>query len=224
MSTFPGDARAGAAVYNRLTLGAYDRFVLGFTNDLVWRCPSELLLAHYQRHVGLRHLDIGVGTGYFLDCCRFAGQPRIVLADLNTASLRATAARLARYAPVCHELNVLEPFSLTEAPFDSVGMNYLLHCLPGDMAAKAAALRHAAAQLRPGGVLFGSTVLGEGVRHNALGRVLMAAYNRQGIFGNRHDSLQELRTALQAAGLARVEIRVEGVVALFAAYRPESKD
>lgn len=219
MTTMQEDARAGAAVYNRLTLAVYDRFVLGFSNNRAWRCPSRVILDHYQSHVGARHLDIGVGTGYFLDHCRFpVPHPVIVLADLNPASLAATAARLQRYAPTTHEVNVLEPFRLPEAPFDSVGMNYVLHCLPGTLETKATVFGEVAAQLRPGGVFFGSTILGQGVSHNAVGRALMSAYNRKGIFSNRADDAATLETCLRRY-FPRVNVQVQGVVALFTAFK-----
>jgi SAM-dependent methyltransferase len=213
------DADAGAAVYNRATLLAYDFWVLGVSNRYAWHCPTAVLLAHYERHVGARHLDIGVGTGYLLDRCRFpVAAPLVALADLNPASLAASARRIRHLHPQVHRVNVLEPFRLPEAPFDSVGMNYLLHCLPGTLADKAPALRHAAAQLRPGGVLFGATILGEGIRHNLFGRLLMGAYNRRGIFSNRHDSAGALH-ALLAHELEDVSVQVTGQVALFSGRR-----
>ncbi|MDF2446335.1 MAG: SAM-dependent methyltransferase [Moraxellaceae bacterium] len=213
------DARAGAAVYNRATLLAYDFWVLGVSNRWAWNCPTAALLAHFDRHVGRRHLDIGVGTGYLLDHCRFpAGSPEVVLADLNPASLAAAAWRLRRLRPVTHEVNVLEPFRLPGAPFDSVSMNYLLHCLPGTLADKAPAIRHAAAHLRPDGTLFGATILGEAARHNAFGSLLMRLYNARGIFGNREDTAEALREVL-ARELQSVEVRVLGKVALFSGRR-----
>ncbi|MDR3414939.1 MAG: class I SAM-dependent methyltransferase [Nevskia sp.] len=213
------DAQRGAAIYTPRTLRVYDRFVLGFSNDHAWRCPSTRLLRNYDEHIGARHLEIGVGTGYFLDRCRFpVEQPQVVLGDLNPNTLEATLARLQRYHPTTHQLNVLEPFSLPEAPFDSIALNYLLHCLPGDMHSKAAVFEHCASQLRPGGVLFGSTILGQGVRHNLIGRALMSLYNSKGIFGNRNDDLETLRAGL-SRNFARVELEQVGVVAVFAAHR-----
>lgn len=213
------DVEAGAAVYNRATLLAYDLWVLGLSNRFAWHCPTALLLAHFDRHVGGRHLDIGVGTGYLLAHCRFpVSRPELVLADLNPASLAAAAHRIRRLQPRTHRINVLEPFALPEAPFDSVSMNYLLHCLPGNLEEKAAAIGNAAAQLRAGGVLFGATILGEGVRHNAFGRTLMRAYNRRGIFSNYGDSAVLLGDVLRRH-LHDVEVRLEGKVALFAGRR-----
>jgi len=60
---------AGQAVYSKRVLGNYDLVVLGLSNRFLWRCPTERLLEHYNRHVTENHLDVGVGTGYFLDNC-----------------------------------------------------------------------------------------------------------------------------------------------------------
>jgi SAM-dependent methyltransferase len=212
-------ADAGAAIYGPLTLRAYDFWVLGVSNRFAWGCPTSVLLARFESQVGARHLDIGVGSGYFLAHCRFpAGSPHIVLADLNPASLNAAARRIRHLQPATHRVDVLQPFTLPESPFDSVSMNYLLHCLPGPLAAKAPAVRHAAAQLRPGGILFGATILGEGVQHNAFGAALMGVYNRRGIFSNRDDSLAALQTLL-GQELEKVEVRQLGRVALFSGRR-----
>ncbi len=65
------------------------------------------------------------------------------------------------------------------------------------------------------GVLFGVTILGRGVKHTRLARLVLRANNRQGVLSNLNDGLEDLD-----AGLARVfashEIRV-GAVALFTA-------
>lgn len=213
------DAAAGAAYYSRASLLAYDLWVLGLSNRYAWACPTETLLQHFHSHVGARHLDIGVGTGYLLDHCHFpVANPFIVLADMNPASLAAASHRIRHLHPLMHQLNVLEAFKLPEAPFDSVSMNYLLHCLPGSFADKAPAVAHAAAQLKPGGVLFGATILGDGVSHNALGGILMRVYNRQGIFSNRQDSADALQQMLEQH-LKHIQLRIVGRVALFSGKR-----
>ncbi|UOT08541.1 hypothetical protein MPY17_39840 (plasmid) [Rhodococcus opacus] len=50
--------KAGAAPYSRALLAVYDTVVLRWSNTLVWRCPSERLLAHYNSHLGDRHLEV----------------------------------------------------------------------------------------------------------------------------------------------------------------------
>lgn len=216
------DTRPGAAVYNRATLMAYDFWVLGVSNRYAWACPTAALLGHFENHASGRHLDIGVGSGYLLRQARFpVERPEVVLADLNPASLAAAARRIRHLGPTTHRVDVLQPFRIPGPPFASVSMNYLLHCLPGDLAGKAPAVRHAAAQLRAGGSLFGATILGEGVRHNAFGRALMGVYNARGIFSNRQDSVEALHAVL-APELEDVEVQVIGRVALFAGRKPRT--
>ena len=110
-------AGAGAAVYSKPVLMIYDLFVLGFSSSVAWRCPSRTLLAFYNQHVSGNHLDVGVGTGYFLDKCSFpTGTPNISLLDLNRNSLQVTAKRLDRYKPKSHVANVLKPDRLGNIP------------------------------------------------------------------------------------------------------------
>lgn len=216
------DTAPGQAVYRPWVLFAYDLYVLKLSCSLAWRCPARVLLAQYDRLVSGKHLDVGVGTGYFLDRCRFpVERPEVHLLDLNENSLRHAARRLARYQPTQHLGDVLAPIELTER-FDSVGLNFLLHCLPGNLRVKGRALRELAKVVTDEGVLFGSTILGRGVAHNAMARKLMAVYNRRGIFGNEEDDEATLREALEAA-FERVDVRVVGCVASFEARSPRAR-
>ena len=215
MSITPEQIEAGQAVYTERLLGAYDFLVLGLSNRLLWSCPTRRLLEHYNKHIGANHLDVGVGTGYFLDKCRFpAPAPRIALMDLNQNALDFAARRIARYRPEVHRRNVLDPISIDGAKFDSVGVNYLLHCLPGSIESKSVALDHLRALMNPGAVLFGSTLLQGGVHRHWLARRVMDAYNRKGIFSNRHDDLDGLARALRQR-FTEVSVEVVGCAALF---------
>jgi Methyltransferase domain len=212
------EVEAGQRVYTPLVLWSYDLLVLGFSNRFVWRCCSSRMLERYDRYVGARHLDVGVGTGWFLDHCSWPVEgPQITLLDLNGNSLSAASRRIRRYAPATIQANVLDPVELGDVRFDSIGANYLFHCLPGGLEWKATTV---ASNLRPylasNGVLFGSTILGRGVAHNLLGRRLMRLYNRKGIFSNLEDDLHGLERGL-ASQLTDVEVEVVGVVALFTA-------
>lgn len=212
------DVERGQRIYTPIVLRAYDLFVLGFSNRFVWRCPSGTQLEQYDRHVGRHHLDLGVGTGWFLDRCTWpVEQPEIALLDLNENSLSLAAQRLRRYTPRTVRANVLEPLPLGDARFESAAANYLLHCLPGRIESKAATLaRNARPYLESRGVLFGSTILGRGVSHGRIGRRLMRIYNGKGIFSNAEDDERGLEQGL-ASVFEDVEIEVVGAVALFAA-------
>jgi SAM-dependent methyltransferase len=211
--------RAGHVAYTPGLLAWYDWLVLGVSNRFIWRCPTPRLLELYDAHVTANHLEIGVGTGYFLDRCRFPSPPRrLVLADLNEHCLALTRQRVARYAPETLQHDVFAPLPDGVGRFDSIGLNYVLHCLPGDLAAKAVVFDHLHAALNPGGVLFGSTLLAEGVRNSFAARRLMAFYNRKAIFSNLRDRLSDLEPAL-AARFADVQIDTIGSVGRFVARR-----
>jgi SAM-dependent methyltransferase len=210
---------AAHAAYTRRSLRGYDLLVHGLSNHVLWRCPTRELLAHYDAHVSANHLDVGVGTGYFLDRCRFpTARPRLALMDLNPECLRAAASRVARYRPEVYQYNVLEPIELAAAPFDSIGLMYLLHCLPGALADKARVFDNVAAHLRPGGVLFGATLLQGDAPRGFLAQRLMDFYNAKGIFNNARDDRATLERALRER-FARSEVRLVGCVALFVAYK-----
>jgi hypothetical protein len=214
-SVRPATKLAGAAVYTPLVLGVYDAFVLGFSNRFAWRCATSRMLARYDAWAGPRHLDVGVATGFYLDRCRWPrGCTAVTLLDVNEDALRTAAARVRRYSPRTVRADVLGPLDLGEARFDSIAVNYLFHCLPGGAERNAApVLERLWPHVAPGGVLFGSTILGTGVRHNALGRRLMDIYNQRGIFSNTLDSAEGLRRAAPPG--AQMEIEVCGTVALF---------
>ena len=212
-----GDARQGAAAYTPLTLALYDLAVLRLSNSFVWQCSSQVLLDFYRQHVSDKHLDIGVGTGYFLDKCRFPSAfPEIALFDLNPHSLAKSAKRLRRYNPSCYKGNALQPINIGMSGFGSISLNYLLHCLPGNLASKSIVFEHVKPLLRDGGVMFGSTILGKDVPHNPLAKQLMQIYNAKGIFSNLSDRLSDLEAGLSAHFDEHI-IHIAGCVALFSA-------
>ena len=206
---------AGQAVYNKRTLAVYDFLVLGVSNRFLWKCPTRRLEQHYCSHLTANHLDVGVGTGYFLDRCRFPSPtPRIALMDLNGDALEFAAQRIKRYNPETYRRNILEPISMDAAKFDSVGINYLLHCVPGSIDSKAVALDHLKVLMNPNAVLFGSTLLQGGVPRSWLSKRLMNVYNKKGIFSNRQDDLGGLKRALNER-FREVTVEVVGCAALF---------
>ena len=206
---------AGQAVYTKLTLAIYDLWVLGISNRFIWKCPSSHLLELYNQHISGNHLDLGVGTGFFLDRCTFpTSNPRLFLMDLNPNSLEVTSRRVARYHPKTYRRNVLEPIQFNEEGFDSVGLNYLLHCLPGTMLTKAFVFEQVKLLLNPGGVVFGSTLLTRGVERGFLAQRLMDVYNKKGIFTNQDDNLEDLKKILKQ-NFSEISVKTIGCAALF---------
>lgn len=209
---------AGQAVYSKRVLSLYDFWVLGVSNHFFWKCPTRLISEKFKSCVSDNHLDVGVGTGYYLKKHLPKNTRRIALLDLNSNSLASTANAIKWFNPESYCANVFEPLSLDCERFDSISVNYLLHCLPGNMKDKASVFGNLKALLFDGGSLFGSTILGSGVPHNVLGNKLMHFYNKKGIFTNLDDNIEELREALNTH-FSNVEIELHGCVAIFSAKK-----
>ncbi|OJD40313.1 methyltransferase domain-containing protein [Diplodia corticola] len=259
------DTSAGVAAYSSIFLRLlYDYLVLGLYCRFAWRCPTHpTLTTFFNSHVPttttssstdrrqLRMLDIGVGTGYFLEQAPLsaAGISDVVLVDLNANCLARTAPRVQAAHPHVNCIPVQADFyrlddsrllaasptpSSSSSPsddhggdahhhhrgFDAISAMLLLHCLPGPPARKAAALCGLRTLMdAERGVLFGATVLGDGVGHNVLGRLLMRWHNAVGIFDNKGDEATGFVEPLREA-FKDVEWRVEGKMLLFEARGP----
>ena len=214
--TVGANTKAGAAIYVPPVLKIYDLFVYGFSSPYAWRCPEQQFCALYDGNVSSNHLDIGCGTGYWLDRCHFPSpSPRVTLADLNPHSLEQTARRIARYHPRTYVADVLRPMSMRER-FDSISLNYVLHCVPGTLATKSIAFDHLKGVLNPGGVVFGSTIPFYGVTHGIWAHMLLSLFNRVKAFNNTSDSVSDLTRELSKR-FDRVRVWTVGSVALFVA-------
>ncbi len=86
----------------------------------------------------------------------------------------------------------------------------------GEYKGKSISDRNASQALTEEGTLHGATILGSGVEHNAFGRYLMNVYNKKGIFSNKFDSLDDLKSVLEHY-FDQVKIQQHGVVAVFTA-------
>jgi len=210
---------SGHAVYTGFVLKLYDLIVCEFSNRFVWHCASHRIQSLYDRRVSANHLEVGPGTGYFLDRCAFSsGCSRLVLLDLNLNCLEKSMRRLARYSPQCRRADIRQKPVGERPGFDSIGLNYVLHCLPGNAAAKETVMENLKTYLNPGGVVFGSTILGRGGRPGVLARMFIKVYNSMGIFSNVEDSPDLLRQILEKH-FKTPSLEVRGNVALFMARR-----
>lgn len=214
----PSAVRAGTAPYTKLTLKAYDLWVVHLSNTYAWRCDRTHLVDLYNSHMGLRHLDVGPGTGWAVASAQRPPNGEIALLDLNPNCVAHTESRIGQCSTLIQ--SVFEPLPTSAGPFDSIALNYVLHCIPGNPAEKASVLGNLASALHPEGVLFGSTILGD-TQHNLFGSALMHVYNRVGAFHNWADSKERLETGLEQHFNA-VDVRVVGNVALFTASEPKN--
>jgi|688.fasta_scaffold607307_2 ubiquinone/menaquinone biosynthesis C-methylase UbiE len=217
IDTNPKASQEAAEVYSHFLLTIYDSFVLSFVCPLIWRCPKSKILSIYNRHASDFHLDIGVGTGYFLDRCKFPTiSPEITLLDLSKNCLDRTANRIQRYQPALCMADILEPLELGSKKFDSVALNYVLHCLPGSIEDKAKVFENIKPFLNPSAVVFGATVLGKNLELTFIPRKLMSFYNKKRIFNNLNDDADSLKSMLEQY-FDNVTIEQVGCVAIFSA-------
>ncbi|MEM8769755.1 MAG: class I SAM-dependent methyltransferase, partial [Pseudomonadota bacterium] len=174
---------AGQRFFSAINHGIYDLGLYHFVTDQLWRCPTRYLLDGYADNLSSHHLELGVGSGYLLErtLCRDTAK-RLALVDLNQRSLGKAAKRLRRYKPAAVQWNILEPLPEALNGFHSVGMNYVLHCIPGDIADHRRLLENVHASLAEGGVFFGATLLWEPAAMTPGARAFMRLLNEVGIF------------------------------------------
>jgi len=213
-------AYRGQSEYTRPLLRVYDPMVLGLAARFVWRCPTSRLVEGYRRHIREPHLDVGPGTGYFLERAGLPDGSPVTILDPNPNVLEHASRRLRRLSITQVEADVLKPLPV-DGPFASAALHLVIHCLPGPMTRKANAIADVANVLAPTGVLFGATVLGSAGPQTWLSRRVLAAFNRRGAFDNLADTEDGLRGIL-AASFERVDVEVVGSIAIFAATEPRS--
>ena len=208
-------AYRGQADYSGMLLRLYDPLVLGPISRYVWRAPSELGVQMYRKHIRPNHLDVGPGTGYFIDHAGLAAGSRVTILDPNPNVLRHVTRRLRNLDVTAVEADVLKPLPVV-GPFASAGFNAVLHCLPGPMERKAVAIENIARVLAPDATLFGATVLGRSTKHTRVGRAILTAFNRRGVFDNLDDTEEGVAGILRRS-FDEVTIETLGGLALFTA-------
>ncbi|KAI6778349.1 uncharacterized protein J7T54_003356 [Emericellopsis cladophorae] len=229
----PPRDNAGAAAYTPWVLYLYDWLVLYVTNTFAWKCSTAAdLLPLFESTLQAKHLEIGVGTGYFP--AKALGRPgsrckQITLVDLNPSSLAAAKTRISA-AAATQSIKVdtvvadaMEPLPFAPSDkFDSITMFYLIHCIPGPLEHKNRVFAVARRQMAPDGVLAGATVLGRSRPMNWLAGILMNTHNRLGIFDNWDDTEEILCRGLRE-NFEDVTVWVVGRSMLFRATRPRER-
>jgi SAM-dependent methyltransferase len=178
------------------------------------------VIERYRRLVGHRHLDVGPGTGYFLEKAAPSEGTEITLLDPNPNVLAHASRRLAAMHPATVQADVMKPLPL-DGPFDSAALSYVLHCLRGPQSNKASAIRNITDVLAPDGVLFGGTVLGLAERQTPQARAVLRVFNWHGDFDNLGDTADGLRQILEES-FETVDVDVVGSTANFTAASPRN--
>jgi hypothetical protein len=90
-----------------------------------------------------------------------------------------------------------------------------MHCVPGRFEEKGVAFLNLRTLMSESCVLFGSTVLSDGVRKNWLAKPFMWLMNFIGVLNNRRDSANDLKSYLETH-FQIIEFEIIGVAAFFA--------
>lgn len=214
-------ARDAAAPYTAPFLAAYDLWVIRLSNPYAWQCPSQTMLDLYNQHTGTRHLEIGPGSGWYLAHAELPARVSITLMDLNPTPLTYTQRRVDNAHRHIRTVtgNILDPVpAAAGTEFDSIGLNFVMHCVPGPLSEKGVAFQHLAQVLADNGTLFGSTILNRRPQ-TLFGRALSFAYGRVGAFNNTDDDRPGLENSLRKA-FREYSIAEVGDVTLFTARKP----
>lgn len=198
--------------FNPLLLPMYDFFVYRFVSRYIWGCSNNLLISRYGYYVKNNHLEVGVGTGYLLH----NSNPLNIsldLMDLSKTCLFQSRKRLSRYSPNIIKHNILEEPIEEDKRYDSIGINYVMHCVSGDFTEKGIVFNNLKMLLKDNGVIFGATVL-KNPESSRLARVFMKLLNFIGIFNNRNDGLEDLKNSLKKY-FKFVNVELKSSVALF---------
>jgi hypothetical protein len=207
--------------YTKLGLRVYDRLVMYLLLKHVWGCNPRDLVNHYREHVTSNHADIGVGTGYCLDRCGFdSPDPHLVLIDLQSNCLEFTARRLERYRPRTYVRDVLRPIrDIADAPFDSIALGGVIHCLAGDLNQKGRVFDTLSMLAKSGTKIFGYSLVSDDVPRRARSRAVHRLLNWLRVVDNASDRLSDLKHELSTR-FVDCRVRPIGCMALFSAVVP----
>jgi hypothetical protein len=199
---------AAYAIYTPLMLSFYDRLVHGLSNRFAWRCPTERMLDLYRNNLSSRHLEAGVGTGFFIDRANPGGFEQLTLLDINRHCLARSARRLARYQPLLCEANLLAHRRRART-----GRQYRAHLrAAGADASEADSDRSSAAGNEQGR----RAVRGHDPRPQDRAEWRGTVSAAKGVFNNVDDDFEALSNCLKRR-FDVVEIETKGCVTLFRA-------
>lgn len=209
-------SHAGQKVYSKAVLKIYNFWVLFFNNRFLWKCKTSNLVNLYSKNITANHLDIGVGSGYLLNKVRDK-LSKVTLMDLNPTCLDYVENKLKD-----KEISKLKTDILVDVPeafhnqFDSIGANYLIHCLP-DNDNKDMVFKNISKMLKSTGVAFGSTIINE--YDSKMASSVANKFNEKGIFDNSGDTYEKIEKYIKE-NFQNYDIYKIGSVCIFSMSNP----
>ena len=193
----------------------YDRFVNQINCEKVWKCSQKHIIDNYRANIDCNHLEIGPGTGYFL-------KKQNLNIDFNNLTLVDVNSKILHYSKnnlqsECSNIEILSHDLFAsqiprEVEFNSVGINYVLHCVPGNLQTKLDKLISNLGDNKYN--LFGASVICDPLHMNVIAEYELMFLNAFGIFNNNNDTYQELNEYLNNTNL-NFSLKKQGYVAIF---------
>jgi SAM-dependent methyltransferase len=207
--------RRSQRFFNSFILTFYDLMLYRCIAQYFWGCKPARLVKFYSDNLSGKHLDVGVGSGYLLR--HGIKNPKDIdlsLMDLNENCLNKTEQAIYPIQAKTYQRNILVDIEGIPESYQSISVNYVMHCVPGSFKEKGIAFKHLKKLLRDDGILFGSSVVSKGVKKPCHSAVLMWVFNTIGLFDNSNDSLEDLTSVLKQY-FKHVEIVESGPTVLF---------
>lgn len=167
----------------------YDKIVNDINCKYIWKCNKENIFKLYKKNIKKNHLEIGPGTGYFLKKYTFSN---LYLMDINKDILLFSKKELEKNnknIKIYHH-NIFQK-KLYLNNIDSIGINYVLHCIDGNLENKIELL-HKNLRTKKDVVIFGATVINIDKYQNSLAKIELDFLNYFGIFHNKEDNFENV--------------------------------
>ena len=180
----------------------YDRYVNEINCKYIWKCPSNIIFNNYRNNCSKYHVEIGPGTGYYLKNIGLSSKIKeLTLIDINNQILNYSKNNLkSEYSNInVLNYNIFNEKIPEKINFNSVGINYVLHCIPGSLQKKVDTL------IKNLGnndyKLFASSIICDPLHMNILAEYELIMLNSLGIFNNNNDTYEELQEYLENSKL-----------------------
>jgi hypothetical protein len=171
------------------SLKFYDYLVNDINCTYAWRCHKSNIFENYKNNIKTNHLEIGPGTGYFLK--NNYNINKLYLMDINEDTLNFSKNNLSlNYQVETINHNIFED-KLEIKDLDSVGLNYVLHCVPGKLEDN---INNLINNLESNNKInfFGATVVSDKDLQNRLSSIELFFLNKYNIFNNEMDYSKNL--------------------------------
>ena len=173
---------------NNLIFNNYDYFVNNINCKYVWKCDQRYIKKLYANNITNKHLEIGPGTGYFIKKYQFNN---LHLVDINQDILNNSKKNLTNNCQniKIHNQNIFENNNKINEDITSIGMSYVLHCVPNNLDRSIDKLVENV-QTDNQITIFGSTVIPN--KKDLMAMTEIYTLNTLGIFNNINHNKEQL--------------------------------